>query len=103
MTNTVSMLTNLKASWVLNFVVIAAIVGGFIVSDARFRSHVAERESVVDKRLVAVELEQTAAEDDIDSLRENMSENAVEFARLATTVKHIEEKVDQVLAELRRR
>ena len=100
--NGASVLASIKPSWVLNAALGVLIIGGFVVSDQRFRSHVEEREVVVEKRLGTVEREQTNIEDDIDSLRESMSENAVEFAKLATTTQHIREKVDQILVEIRR-
>ena len=102
MNGATSLLTSVKPSWILNGIFIVTIVGGFIMNDVRFRTHMADRDTAVEQRLEDIGRELIALEDDIDALRSSVAKNDIAFAKVATTVDDIKAHVDQILVEMRR-
>ena len=102
MTNITTLFSGFKASWGLNLVLITIVVVNALLSDSRFRTHVTEREPVIEERIVNIEA-------DVASLQGSVISANLDGARFGATLSHIDDqldsltaRVDLILAELRR-
>ena len=85
--------SSIAPSWVLNGLLILGLAGNFLLTESRFRTHITEREVVIQQ--VLAELEK-----DVTALQEITRVIQIGDARIESQVTHIQEDIRYIAERL---
>ena len=85
--------SSIAPSWVLNGLLILGLAGNFILTEARFRTHINEREVVIQATLIELQR-------DVTMLQAVTQVIQIGDARMESQVMHIQEDVRRIIEKL---
>ena len=85
--------SSIAPSWVLNGLLILGLVGNFMLTEARFRTHINEREVVIQQEILKLQ-------QDVTTLQAVTQVIQIGDARIEAQVTHIQEDVRRIIDKL---